>query len=143
MTRSTLTHLSSRLLAFGYEQARLDEVRAGREENIPALNLLEAGVSVGHVYTLFTISRRLVRYNTARCNGETTAQMDEAAERDEREATTFLAAMAGSSVPRTTVIDAEITGLPGGASFRVRLKSARTGEELRGNDFGDGRYTAF
>ncbi len=148
MTRTRIQSVADTLAAHDYESLRVDMVRQGRDEDLPALNLLEAGFSVGHVYTLFTIADRLRRYNRDRCNRP--LSVDEVAWADREEGLarhilryTVAPTSPAPHVPRTTVTDAEITGLPGGASFRVRLKSARTGEELRGNDFGDGRYTAF
>lgn len=148
MTRQDIKSVLNALCLLGYEEARVSYVRLRDEHKIPVLNLLEAGFSVAQVYTLLTIADRLRRYHTERCNRPLHDEDIKWADRDEGIARQIILYAAPSPspaplTPRTTVIDAEITGLPGGASFRVRLKSERTGEELRGNDFGDSRYTAF
>lgn len=131
------------LAAYGYEMARRMYHRRGASpQDVSALCLLAAGFKWPEVRTLFQIADRLRRYATDACNRPTYAEEDASAERDEglaRQILGYTVCDEGPPVRRSTVQEAEITGLPGGAAIKVRLLTMG-GDVIAGNDFGDSRF---
>ena len=126
----------------GYAAARRAADRNGEPAHVSAVCLLACGFTPPQVRTLFQIATRLRRYHEARCNRPLRDGEETAAENDERLAHHILlysVAPDGPPIPRSCVLAVELTGLPGGASIKVRLRLA-DGTEIAGNDFGDSRY---
>ena len=135
--------IASDLEDAGYTAARRMYARRGASpKDVSALCLLAAGFTWPEVRTLFQIAARLTRHETNVCNRPVTAKEVASAERDESLATQILNFKVmddGSSVRRSTVQEAQLTGLPGGAAIKVRLLTT-SGDVIAGNDAGDTRF---
>ena len=126
----------------GYAAARRGADRNGEPAQVSAVCLLACGFTPPQVRSLFQIADRLRRYNTDRCNRIVTDREQEDTERDERLAhhiILYSITPDGPPILRPCVLAVELTGLPGGAAIKVRLRLPN-GVEAAGNDFGDSRF---